>query len=112
MKLSTIVGILTLLAVLAGITVALWQREAVHAPRSGMSTERDLFGAPIVQQEPAELDPDRNADSPGDSAPLPEETHHAAPADAPLEMPDLPGESQPPDAAAEPFMAPEITAYA
>jgi len=112
MKLSTIVGILTLLVVVAGIAAALWQSDAGRTSESSPALQRDLFGAPLLRgddtpQPSAAPSEDLSADV---DAPLPEEPHRDKPDDAPaIGIPELPAEPEPP---AEPFEPPQITAYA
>lgn len=110
MKLSTIVGILTLVVVIAGVAAALWQLDTDNKPRIDPALERDLFGAPVPRSDPAHQP--RNTDI-AEAAPLPEEMHHATPEDAaPLDIPDTPVEPELPDEPVEPFVPPKITAYA
>jgi hypothetical protein len=118
MKLSAIVGFLTLAVVIAGVVAALWQLDAGRKPQTGPAMERDLFGAPVPrsdaaqQSRTAELDqppPSGDAIAPGAGPPA-EERHQAAPPDAPPSaVPDPLAEPEPP---AEPFEPPTITAYA
>ena len=103
MKLSTIVGILTIVVVAAGIAAALWQFDTGRKPLNELALERDLFGAPVPRNDPtaqpriAELD----QQPPPDSA-------DAAPSD----IPDPLAEPKPPTEPAEPFVPPRITASA
>ena len=118
MKLSTIVGILTLLVVIAGIAAALWQSEPARKQQRAAAMERDLFGAPVPRSDPAgppqaaqppAQAPDTAADAPAAEEPLRREMHHN-PAEQTL-APDVPTPPEP-EMPAEPFEAPKITAFA
>lgn len=103
MKLSTIVGILTLVVVAAGIAAALWQLDTGREPLNELALERDLFGAPVPRNVPADQPRTAELDqqSPPDSADV-----------APSDIPDPLAEPAPSAEPAEPFVPPRITASA
>lgn len=104
MNTRSLVGLLTLIAVLAGIAAVVWQfaqRDTAARP----SVERDLFGAPVVEQQAPQLPIAGSAPAQSQPAGQPEDKSDV--------LPQLPvGPQQPGAEPAEPFKLPQITAYA
>jgi hypothetical protein len=110
MKASSIIGGITLIAVLALIGTACWQAAGRQESAGSQPVERDLFGAPLASANhpaPPGADPqppDGAADPP--NKPAGDEMADPRPPGAE----DLPQQFDP--GPAEPFEMPEIMAYA
>lgn len=102
MKRRTLIGLTALAILIAAAGIALWQTAGRSEARQAQPVERDLFGAPVIAQEPppAHTVP-QSAESglpwAGNVGPEPVESPQSGP---------FPGEP------AKPFEMPEIKAYA
>jgi hypothetical protein len=118
MKASSIIGGITLIAVLALIGTACWQAAGRQESAANQQVERDLFGAPLATANQPAVDPQLPDGATADPPILPSDA--ASPPGAPAEEETtaplqagaeaLPQQFDPQPA--EPFEMPEIMAYA
>jgi len=121
MKASSIIGGITLIAVLALIGTACWQAAGRQESAASQPVERDLFGAPLASANhpaPPAVDPQPPAGATGSLPAPPPDAEGLTDPRAAEEVtdPQLPGAEALPQqfdpGPAEPFEMPEIMAYA